>query len=392
MTRKQRIDALRTSQETERDRERGDDIVRFGPPPSLEIPLKPHREGHEQQADPESEYFGGFDSRDSDHDDGLVWREDRKRRGCAWRACGDYLGCPCRGDFRDPTAKAPTWGRSVDRGRLSPRRWADGPVWGLVDGQMPATYQWLNARGRWPKWRKIPVRRAVGNQVSFPFSLQAVKQAEQKLPVVTPEQDRAEELERLERRLALFEAPTNPNSGPSTSFARGVLREERTEYLSQHIERAIQKTWCSRFKPSKELEAKRFPKLERVKTKLLPKEGPGKAERRIAARDEAERLTEAYLAQGGAIEDCPSEWPARDIEKIVATYESPKRLGRPPIGERAITDAERQRKRYAKLRIVKEPPPLAAEERHARTQPQHQHLSGLDRRGESDDAQSEAAE
>jgi hypothetical protein len=134
----------------------------------------------------------------------------------------------------------------------------------------------------------------VGVQPSAPppFVRQAVQAAEQSVRLWhAPECDRAEELERLEWRLKRLAEPTDPNAGPSASYARGILREERLQLLAQHAERRIQALYCRRYKPSAALEAKRFPKLPVVATKLLPKET-----RRQPA---AERRGELNLLFGG---------------------------------------------------------------------------------------------
>jgi hypothetical protein len=84
------------------------------------------------------------------------------------------------------------------------------------------------------------------------------------------------------------------------------------------------------------LEDKRLPKLAKIKSKLLPREELGKAERRLAMRAELERLVPTYLAQGGSITQCPDEKTTRMLNK--------RPVGRPPIGERAMTVAEKKRR------------------------------------------------
>jgi hypothetical protein len=345
LARKHRIVALEEAQAKERERER-DDRLDPAAPSSLQLPTKivsVRRSEFELRADLEDEYFGGFDKKESDHDDGLVWRDE---------------------PFRNRKGRTPTWGRvwgrvDVDRGRfarqVAPKRWAHEPVWGLVDGQMPATYEWLKDRGHWPKWRKIPLQRAVGNQVNFPFAHQAVKQVEQKRPAVTPEQDRAKELDRLARRLELLAAPTDPNNRPSRSFACGVFHEEKISFLAQHAERAIQTAWCRRYRPSRELEAKRFPKLKRIELRMLPPEGPGKAERREAMRAELSAL------ELPAITPCPSEWTSAELNAILKKYETRKQRGRKPLGAVAMTAAQRKQRQRDKLRIVTDAPPISGE-------------------------------
>jgi hypothetical protein len=108
----------------------------------------------------------------------------------------------------------------------------------------------------------------------------------------------------------------------------------------------------SRRRPSRVLEAKRFPQLPKIETKLLPKEGPGENARRLEARALAERLT-----QGAAVTPCPSEWTTSDLEKIIAKYKNRKRPGRAPLGECAMTPAERKRRQRQKLNLIDTPPP-----------------------------------
>jgi hypothetical protein len=98
------------------------------------------------------------------------------------------------------------------------------------------------------------------------------------------------------------------------------------------------------------LEAKRFPKLPVVATKLLPKE----ARRQPAAERRAELslLLADYLARGGEITICRPETASAQLKK-----QKPKaKMGRPPIGERPMTAAERKRRSRAKW---KQPTPAA---------------------------------
>jgi hypothetical protein len=189
-----------------------------------------------------------------------------------------------------------------------------------------------------------------------PFVCQAIRQTEQSVPpCLTPERDRAEAQERLEWRLKQLDEPTDQNAGPSASFARGILREERLQLLSQHTERRIQALYCRRYKPSRALEAKRFPKLPAVATKLLPKEARWQpaAERRA----ELNVLVANYLARGGEIAICPPETTtAQPIKRKTKT-----KMGRPLIGRRPMTAAERKRRQRERERFelikLRPPPP-----------------------------------
>jgi hypothetical protein len=342
---KRELAKLSEEQEAERRRER-DHIKDTDVPVGLQTPIKPFQEGQQPGADLEDEYFGGF--HESDHDE--PERESRRRRpkgvpkdvpGCEWQLLDGW-----------------GWGlfpRSYPSSERDPGRELRDPrkvVWlqGFKLGKSPWGRVWrIDISSR--RWAAEPPAN------SPPFVLQGVKQANQKLPdVVTPEGDRAEDLHKAEQRLALLETPTDPNSGPSRSFARGILRGEKTAFLAQHVKGAIQKAWCRGYVPSKTLEAKRLPKLPKIESKLLPLEPPGKAKRRLDARKLIERLTAAYLAQGGTIAPCPSEWTTRDLNWTIKKYEtrSERRVGRPPIGERAMTPAERKRRERAtpKLRIL----------------------------------------
>jgi hypothetical protein len=166
----------------------------------------------------------------------------------------------------------------------------------------------------------------------YPFVRQAVRELEQ----VRPDPDwrpHAEWLEALERRLRKLDEPTDPNAGPSASYARGVLREERFQFFAQHTERRVQKLYCRQYKPSAVLEAKRLPRLPVVATKLVPKDVQRQpaAERRAGLND----LVAQFLSAGGQIKKCPPE---------TTTAQRKRKIGRPSIGDRAMTNRERKRR------------------------------------------------
>jgi hypothetical protein len=108
----------------------------------------------------------------------------------------------------------------------------------------------------------------------------------------------------------------------------------------------------SRRRPSRALEAKRFPRLPKIETKLLPNAAPGKGARKLAARALAEELT-----KGVAVTACPAGWSSCELESIIEKYENRKRPGRPPLGKSAMPPAERKRRQRQKLKLIETPPP-----------------------------------
>jgi hypothetical protein len=241
------------------------------------------------------------------------------------------------------------WGRTdIDRGRfarqVAPKRWAHDPwSYGLVDGQTPEFHYYLKDRGHWPAWRKLFALweqkrpRELSNEVVFPFAQQAIRQAEQKPPEVTPERGRAEEIDKIARRLELLEAPTDPNSGPSRSFARGVYREEKIAFLSQRTERAIQKTLCARYKPSAKLELKRLGTPKRVAASPLLTRGylaytPAKT-------GEENRALSAWVRAAHGI---PPNAKVIVSERAAAQTKAKPKIGRPPIGDQPMSHLERK--------------------------------------------------
>lgn len=65
--------------------------------------------------------------------------------------------------------------RPISRSGRGPKGWADDGIGGSVDGQTPQLYDFLKARGRWPKRREIKLPRVTSNQVVFPFALRAIR-------------------------------------------------------------------------------------------------------------------------------------------------------------------------------------------------------------------------
>jgi hypothetical protein len=363
-SREDRIASQRASQEVELARE-GDWLGRAqtNAPASLQIPLKPLREGIEPQADLEDEFFAGFEESESDREPEAPRRKRKTGQpediaGCEWRWVEDW-----------------GWGLFPRTVALTPaERRGEPSTWGRVWGRVDITAERFKRFGvGLEATLQVAPRKWAAEQPTngpWPFLLQAMRQAEQNPPAIIPEQDKAEELDRLVRRLELLEEWTDRNSGPdfergithrrlgrykkealgSQTYARGVRHEEYADFLAQHTERRVQVLLLRGYKPSRALEAERFPKLERVETKLFPKEGLG-AERRLAAQALSERLTAVYLAQGNAIISCPSEWSTRELSAIVKKYEARGKRGRPPIGDKAMSDAERKQRQRDKLRI-----------------------------------------
>jgi len=191
-----------------------------------------------------------------------------------------------------------------------------------------------------------------------PFVLKRLWEREhQERPAVTPERDRADEIKRQAARQEKLDAPTSASAGPSKLFARGIRLEERSsfasrgpvaepndgvdryEYFNDRLEDHCANEWrdCRELKPSRRLEAKRFPRLKRVEPNPLLTETylrrglkSEKDKRRAFA---TEKVTE-FLTKGGIVKVCPPETLAAKLRK-------PK-MGRPRVYDRPMTAAERQ--------------------------------------------------
>jgi hypothetical protein len=137
---------------------------------------------------------------------------------------------------------------------------------------------------------------------------------------------------------------------PDGSFARGSLHAERMDLYGRHTVRRTNAVAVRGYKPSGQLELKRFPKLKRVKvSQLLTRQYLSRGahhdrERRHAV---AELLVAAFLARGGNITVCPPEKTAAQVAKMKV---SPKR-GRPPIYGKRMSNAEYQRRKRAKASV-----------------------------------------
>jgi len=309
----------------------------------------------------EDEYFGGF----CETDDGEQAPRPRPPKGappavagCEWR----WLAGWGWGLFpSSPLSARPTiWGR----------------IWGRADADIQRFRH--RFRDRWltrpSPWYRAPKRWATErpSNGAHPFVVQAWRHEEvnarardedrqrefERSIDFDPVHDRYEDLDRIARRLELLEKKTDPNKGPGrwdappslskvpiparapndSFYARGVLREEKIAVLAQHTERAIQKVWCSRYKPSKKLELKRFPTLKRVASNpLLTKDYLTRGLRSIkdARRAECELLLAQFFAEREKVVCAPE----KTAEQKVAP-----RIGRPPIGKQAMSPVERKRR------------------------------------------------
>jgi len=192
----------------------------------------------------------------------------------------------------------------------------------------------------------------------------------QQRPAVTPERNRADEIKRQTARQEKLDTPTNASVGPSKLFARGIRLEERSrfanrdpvaedndgvdryEFFDGRLEDHCANEWrdCRELKPSRRLEAKRFPKLKRIKLNPLLTETylrrglkSEKDKRRAFA---AEKVAE-FLAKGGTVKVFPPETLAAKVRK-------PK-MGRPRVYDRPMMVAER--KAVSRAMQVKAPAP-----------------------------------
>jgi hypothetical protein len=148
----------------------------------------------------------------------------------------------------------------------------------------------------------------------------------------------------VQQAIRAAEKIRGPDLGPPLRV-EGALRAEKFPLLAQHTERRIQALFCRHHKPTAALEAKRFPRLPPIATKLVPKEASRPA---AVRRVELKILVAKYLAAGGTITVCPPETTSKRKMKT--------KMGRPPIGDKAMTPAERQRRRRAKIKW-KQPTP-----------------------------------
>jgi hypothetical protein len=155
-----------------------------------------------------------------------------------------------------------------------------------------------------------------------------VRQAEQRLPVVTPGQDAIG---------PTISCPHGDDYDPPLT-PRNILHAERAQLYAQHTERRVQALIRRGFKPSRQLEAKRFPTLKRVAASpLLTRDylSRGLRSAKDAALEECRRLVAQFIAAGGEVRACPPEKLAAQVGA-----RAPK-MGRPPLTGRAMAGRER---------------------------------------------------
>jgi hypothetical protein len=211
----------------------------------------------------------------------------------------------------------------------------------------------VDVTARAPRWR-------VEQPTDLSPSLkQAIRQTEQQLPPFEPDlvADRIDYEERaLPRWLAQLDEPTDPTFGPSSNdtgpsflgrrkapdhpYARGTLREEKIDRRTQLGRRiwALPKTV---YKPPATAAEKRWLKAGKklkVEPKLVPKDAP-----RMGLGADAYDAVAAFFATGGEVTVCPPETTTRKLSA---------RIGCPPIGESAMSDAERSERRRMKRKLL----------------------------------------
>jgi hypothetical protein len=310
-----RIERLQLQQERERQAEQGDGIgIETRVPESLQIPTKLIlRPGGELRAvaDMEDEHFGGFASKDSDHDDGLVWRELRSRN-----------------------RSAPTWGRvwghvdiTAERfGRLATTRCGCSTCRTAEGDAAPAELLiWCEPSvplQRSPKrWAAEQPRGAP------PFVWREVLENEQKPPDV-PDAQQGEWQH-------LCWQPRDPLSAHHVWYAMAV------RWASPHQKRLASNpiVQLRRLAPGLHEWGRRFPDLPKVAIKLLPW-ASRKPTPKVVQRAEFEDLLAAFFNDGGEIATCPAETTTR----MMASRENKKPLGCPPIYGKAMDAAARRPK------------------------------------------------
>jgi hypothetical protein len=378
-TERQRRLAKELEAKQERERAKETDLSQFGAhvPTSLQIPTKTSREGLQQEADLETEFFGGFRQTkvaDPDKIDDVVepgvWRKSgrgkwrRRVEPSAWLRRWGYVDITVDRFVRDVAWPRKHWPKAW-------RRRCPCCKWFLLRAGPKAALQ--RAPRRWAAPQP--------SNGAYPFILKkeieheahqrgrdAAKQRQFEQAInFNPEREKAEHQERMaERETALDE----PYGKDKHRYARGIYHLEYREMLAQHTERRIQALKCRHYKPSKALELKRFPQLARVETKLWPREhgrGLGYAslpEWREAQRRELDQLVTAYSAFVAPPTACPPETTTRMLDKM----RKKRPVGRPTVFDRAMTSTERSRRRRSpdKTRILTATPPGASDARRSR--------------------------
>ena len=253
----------------------------------------------------EDEFFG-FDRRESD-------REHQTLR-CRDRVCGGLAGCRCRG-WPDRTQVQSAWVHAPARaGKHTPRRWAAEQPTGPQAIADEILEQGLPQRLRDQALRDQAMLEAEHRNCDPGHCLIAAQRRHQVQPAAGP----------TIRHLEMVDSLT-------VRFSTDNYRSSRMPGRGRH-------------RPSRRLEEKRFPHLPKLEGRLWPKESADKAE----LRAELECLTAAFLAAGGEITKCPAETTSRRHEARM----NMKPAGRPPIGDKKMTNAERQQRWRRKLKTI----------------------------------------
>jgi hypothetical protein len=310
-SRSARIAGRSASQNAERERERDEiGLGRFSldAPLAAQIPIKTVRVGRvfELQAEVEEEFYGGFRPSDPGPGGGSDTKDRRKGASSYNRVWG-------RGDIT-----VERFGRKVAWQR-TPRRWAAERV---TNGPWP-----FILRREWEAYGKELARRRGDPD-------EARDRAEHQVALEDYEWLLGQE-HGAPRRTPPPRFPKLPGrllSAPA--YGRGVRRWIEREKLAQHSERRVQRYLATWYKPSRAVEEQRFKRLKRlrIEIKLVPKY-------KYDLRYETQVVAD-YLAAGGEIDPCPAETTTKMLET--------RKVGRPPLGERAMkTNAEKAaRKRH----------------------------------------------
>jgi hypothetical protein len=163
-----------------------------------------------------------------------------------------------------------------------------------------------------------------------PAQRQALRQAEQELPVLDPEPNRY--------TWKFLPSPSKEVAPDGLPFSPRTIRHlEQVDFNSRYAERA--RLGINRRRASRKLELARMPVLKRVAANpLLTNTYLDRATGDVRARQQTEcaALVEKYLAAGVIIQKCPAETTTAMLRK-------PK-MGRPLLSAAPMTAAERKRR------------------------------------------------